>query len=239
MAATRREVRKKKNCSEFTGMVKKLYKHLCNANKDEHMAISLNACAVLSDAIKQLVRKVILLVNELLFASKHMQAHTTSKILPAVNLLFPKIHPVTLKPMYGEVTILDELLSSALDGVIRHKKMNEKRDALLFISHARVRKLMERSLLHNKKVVSTKSGTRTTQTSIPETSPVFLANVAQAFVSVILQEAIALAKREKKMIVQTAHVHSVVRTNPDLIRFFSGTMFSGGHVMPTIHSAKV
>lgn len=220
-------------------MVGKLYRHMCASTDDERMAISFSACVVLSDVVKQLVRKVILLVNELLFASKHMQAHTTSKILPAVNLLFPKIHPVTLKPMYDEATILDELLSSALEGVIRHKVASGARDNLLFIQHTRVRRLMERSLLHNKKIINTKNRARTTQTSIPETSPVFLAHIAQAFIAIILREAVECAKRDKKMTVKTAHVHSVIRSNPELVRFFSGTMLSGSHVMPTIHSAKV
>jgi len=227
---------KKRNYTEFTSMVGKLHAHMCSKKHPNYM-ISGKACEVMSDVIKLFIRRVVSTMGELLLSSKHMQAHTTTKVLPAINLLFPRVNPITLKPLYGEATILDEILRYATKGMARYRKNGK--DERLFIRPVRVRRLMERGLVRNKKVVRTKTGTRTAQTSIPETSPVFLAYVVQAFVMNILRQTITLAEDAKRLTVKAKHVHQVVRTDRDLLRFFSGVVFAGGHVMPTIHSARV
>ena len=219
---------KKRNYSEFTSMVGKLH---CS-EQTTHM-ISLSACEALSDIIKLFIKKVVAMTGELLLSSKNMQAHTTTKILPAINLLFPRIDPLTLKPLYGEATILDEILAYGAEGMKNGHDANS-----LFIRPARVRRLMERGLVQNKKVVRTKNGTRTTQTSIPESAPIFLAYVVQAFVLNILRQAIVVSEKEKRMTVKARHVHQVIRTDRNHLRFFSNTLFAGGYVMPTIHSVR-
>lgn len=232
--ASKYETRKKRNCSEFTRMVSKLYHATC----ENETAISLKACEALSDIIKQFVRKVVVIVNDLLLASKHMQVHPTSKILPAINLLFPKIDPVSLLPLYNQATILDELLSYAGTGVSEYKKTDAKHRKL-FIRPSRVRRLMERGLVLNKKVIHTETGTRTTRTSISEISPIFLAYVIQSFILIIFREASVLMKQERRMTLKLNHIHRVIRTNLELVRFFSSSLIVGGGVMPTIHSAKI
>jgi len=207
---------------------------------DTNQMISTKACEATSDIIKMFLRRIVRTVSELLLSSKHMQAHTTTKVLPAINLLFPRVDPVTLKPRYGEATILDEILEYGIKGMTSRKKKNAQGDAIhLFIRPVRIRRIMEKGLSRNKKIMTTKTGTRTTQTSIPETSPVFLAYVVQAFVSAIFRHAIELAKSERRMTVKTRHIHQVVRTHKDFLQFFSSVTFAGGHVMPTIHSARI
>jgi len=220
----------KRNCNDFTRMANKLNRHLCY----EEMAISRSACEALDDITKLFVKRVVHNINELMLASKQMQVGTTRKVLPAVSLLFPRIDPVTLK-ITTEKTILDEILVASSSGMARRAEGDDK---TLFIRPARVRKLMERSLLRNKKTVRTSSGTRTAQTSITEAAPVFLAYVIQAFLSAILRDASKRTQKQKRSTVKVEHIHYACHGRRDLARYFSNSIIVGGRIMPSIHSQK-
>ena len=242
--------RKARNYESFNGMITDLHKHV---NGESELRLSEHARDVLNDVLKHFVGLTIGKINDLMLQSKtHMQVQANTKVMTAVSLLFPGINPLTLKPDRELCTLLNRLLESGVEGTVKwqarekaRKEGKEVGDIGLFISMARVRKIMDRRLVRNKKTVrkhNSKDGkdhTRVVQTSVPKTALVFLTYVVQEVLTVVLEDACKLALARKKKTIKAEHVETACRNHIELGRHFSRSMFIGGRVQPTIHAARV